>query len=253
MTSCLIRDVLVVPPEPTAPYVGWVRVDDGFISAVETGSARQEAADNIVDGEGCALIPGLVNTHAHSHSSLTRRRPGVGRMAQNNRSRAVATNAGAGPGGCARDLRGSSAVGHHHHHGHVPAPRPGFCGGLRDRHPGGDRALCGGSEIVHPNPRRHSETDRDGVAPDGRVRAWVGLHDLESCSDEQIDHCGSPDPVAFKAYPIYSINSSARACTAGDNSRPSAFAVLRLMTNSNLVGRITGRSPGFAPLRMLPT
>ena len=32
--------------------------------------------------------------------------------------------------------------------------------------------------------------------------------------------------------------------------RPSAFAVLRLRTNSNLVGAWTGRSAGFSPLRM---
>lgn len=31
---------------------------------------------------------------------------------------------------------------------------------------------------------------------------------------------------------------------------PSVFAVLRLITNSNLVGCMTGRSAGFAPLRM---
>jgi hypothetical protein len=30
------------------------------------------------------------------------------------------------------------------------------------------------------------------------------------------------------------------------------LAVLRLMTNSNLVGRATGKSAGLAPLRMLP-
>ena len=33
--------------------------------------------------------------------------------------------------------------------------------------------------------------------------------------------------------------------------RPSALAVLRLMTSSNLVGCSTGRSAGFAPLRIL--
>ncbi len=36
----------------------------------------------------------------------------------------------------------------------------------------------------------------------------------------------------------------------GGISRPSVFAVLRLITNSNLVGCMTGRSAGFAPLRM---
>ena len=34
---------------------------------------------------------------------------------------------------------------------------------------------------------------------------------------------------------------------------PNASAVLRLMTSSNFVGRWTGRSPGFAPLRILST
>jgi hypothetical protein len=33
-------------------------------------------------------------------------------------------------------------------------------------------------------------------------------------------------------------------------SRPSAFAVLRLMTSSYLVGACTGRSAGFSPFKM---
>jgi hypothetical protein len=35
-------------------------------------------------------------------------------------------------------------------------------------------------------------------------------------------------------------------------SSPSALAVVRLMTNSNLVDCCTGRSAGLAPLRMVP-
>src|SRR5262245_30446759 len=50
----------------------------------------------------------------------------------------------------------------------------------------------------------------------------------------------------------YSITSSARASTDGGTSRPSAFAVLRLMTSSTLVDCTTGRSAGFAPLRIWP-
>ena len=50
----------------------------------------------------------------------------------------------------------------------------------------------------------------------------------------------------------YSITSSARASSIGGISRPSAFAVLRLITSSNLVDRITGRSAGFLPLRIRP-
>ena len=39
----------------------------------------------------------------------------------------------------------------------------------------------------------------------------------------------------------------------GGTSRPSALAVLRLMTSSNLVGSCTGSSPGLAPRRMRST
>src|SRR6266853_251971 len=41
---------------------------------------------------------------------------------------------------------------------------------------------------------------------------------------------------------LHSITSSARASSIGGTSRPSAFAVLRLITNSSLTGCITGRS-----------
>ena len=48
----------------------------------------------------------------------------------------------------------------------------------------------------------------------------------------------------------YSITSSAIASTPDGIARPSVLAVLRLITNSNLVGCMTGRSAGFSPLRM---
>src|SRR5262249_11678310 len=48
--------------------------------------------------------------------------------------------------------------------------------------------------------------------------------------------------------PLHSITSSARASSVGETSRPSAFAVLRLTTNSNLVGCRNGKSAAFAPL-----
>src|SRR5262245_7990614 len=51
----------------------------------------------------------------------------------------------------------------------------------------------------------------------------------------------------------YSITWSARPSTDGGIVSPSAFAVLMLMTSSNLVGCSTGRSAGFAPFRILST
>src|SRR6516165_3902400 len=56
---------------------------------------------------------------------------------------------------------------------------------------------------------------------------------------EQRDECA----------PRHSITSSARTSIVGGISRPSACAVLRLITNSNAVGSSTGRSAGRAPFR----
>ena len=49
---------------------------------------------------------------------------------------------------------------------------------------------------------------------------------------------------------LYSITSSAMARSFDGTSMPGAFAVLRLITGSNLVGCCNGRSVGLAPLRM---
>src|SRR6516225_2085948 len=51
---------------------------------------------------------------------------------------------------------------------------------------------------------------------------------------------------------LYSITSSAIESKPDGTSMPSARAVWRLMTNSNLVDCSTGRSAALAPLRMLP-
>src|SRR5262245_311010 len=51
----------------------------------------------------------------------------------------------------------------------------------------------------------------------------------------------------------HSMTWSARASSDGGILRPRAFAVLRLTTRSNFVGRSTGRSPAFVPLRILST
>src|SRR5262249_13807546 len=51
----------------------------------------------------------------------------------------------------------------------------------------------------------------------------------------------------------YSITSSARPISVFGAVRASAFAVLRLIASSYLVGACTGRSAGFSPLRMRST
>src|SRR5438067_13687120 len=53
--------------------------------------------------------------------------------------------------------------------------------------------------------------------------------------------------------PIHSITSSARARNDSGIVRPIAFAVLRLMTSSNLVGCSTGMSFGCLPCKIFCT
>src|SRR6266480_5210390 len=52
--------------------------------------------------------------------------------------------------------------------------------------------------------------------------------------------------------PPHSITSSAATCSVSGTFMPSAFAVFRLMTSSNLVGCRTGNSAGLSPLRIAP-
>jgi hypothetical protein len=63
----------------------------------------------------------------------------------------------------------------------------------------------------------------------------------------------APQQSARAVVVSYSITSSARASSVCGTVRPSAFAVVRLITRSNLVGCSTGRSAGFAPRRILST
>ena len=51
---------------------------------------------------------------------------------------------------------------------------------------------------------------------------------------------------------LHSITSSAVASSDGGTVRPSIRAVWALMTSSNLLACTTGKSAGFAPLRMRP-
>src|SRR3954454_4477590 len=57
------------------------------------------------------------------------------------------------------------------------------------------------------------------------------------------------DRTSF-AWRTHSITSSARASRDGGTVRPSALAVLRLISSSYLGGAWTGRSVAFSPFRM---
>src|SRR5215831_15501521 len=62
----------------------------------------------------------------------------------------------------------------------------------------------------------------------------------------------SQEPAALVEHG-YSMIWPARSSSDDGIVRPRVFAVLRLMTRSNLLGCSIGRSAGFAPLRILST
>src|SRR5215469_6308126 len=64
----------------------------------------------------------------------------------------------------------------------------------------------------------------------------------EEAAGQTANECASGD---------HWITSSARASSDGGIVSPRALAVLRLMRSSSLAGCSTGRSPGFAPRRIL--
>src|SRR5262245_1311110 len=74
---------------------------------------------------------------------------------------------------------------------------------------------------------------------------------LRACRERPRDRRAAEKRDELAAF--HSITSSARAMRVGGTSRPSAFAVVRLMTRSNLVGCSTGISAAFAPRRILST
>src|SRR5262249_12576995 len=55
----------------------------------------------------------------------------------------------------------------------------------------------------------------------------------------------------YELAPFHSLPASARACSVGAMSRPSALAVLRLIRTSNLVGCVIAISAAFAQLKIL--
>lgn len=73
--TTLFKNALIVPNAPGQPaaFWGWLLVSGNRIEAVGDGKTPAAiAADQVIDAGERAMLPGLVNTHAHSHSSLSR-------------------------------------------------------------------------------------------------------------------------------------------------------------------------------------
>src|SRR5262245_14397202 len=81
------------------------------------------------------------------------------------------------------------------------------------------------------------------------IRTWAPALSCSQCGHQARDHGDKQRPPPHD----HSITSSAWTSTAGGIVSPSALAVVRLTTSSNFVGCWIGRSPGFAPFRILST
>jgi 5-methylthioadenosine/S-adenosylhomocysteine deaminase len=74
MSDVVIKDALIIPmTEEKKSFAGYVRIRDGVITAVDAGTpAKGDLAQEIIDGTGCVLMPGLVNAHTHLYQVLLR-------------------------------------------------------------------------------------------------------------------------------------------------------------------------------------
>ena len=73
MKNWLIRNALVIPMTERKSFMGYARVRDGAIRTVEPGAPPgSDETETVIDGTGCALMPGLVNAHTHLYQVLLR-------------------------------------------------------------------------------------------------------------------------------------------------------------------------------------
>jgi ABC transporter substrate binding protein len=97
-----------------------------------------------------------------------------------------------------------------------------------------------GCGLVLPDRPRRGSSEPDAPHPLGLLRERRERPQRRAA--KQTDELAAP----------HSITSSARASSVGGMSMLSVFAISRLMISSNLVGCCTGKSAGFAPLRIRP-
>src|SRR5258707_14986509 len=114
-------------------------------------------------------------------------------------------------------------------------------------------------QLVSIADRCHAQSGQEPAVESPRRRKLThGQYDMRHAVDPNRGlSCGHghPSPQSRRAteqrYELaapHSITSSARAMSESGTVRPSALAVLRLITVSYLVGACTGKSTGFSPL-----
>ncbi len=152
----------------------------------------------MIEGDGAALLPGFVNTHAHSHSSLTRGSaeglPLERWLAVIEKEQARLTDEQAYIGALATYaealLSGTTTI-----VDMCLRPEPAMAAAREI----GIRAVVvpyvADTKPFAPSLRDNARLLEAGER-DGRVQLWVGVHDLESCSDDCIRAAGGACPQA---------------------------------------------------------
>src|SRR6516225_10844817 len=110
---------------------------------------------------------------------------------------------------------------------------------------------------AYPRHSRSAPARATQVGSEWRYRGRYGKVCLPSKTLRQCGHRGTAavplaDIMQCSTKHLYLITSSAATRSVCGTVRPSILAVWALMTNSSLLACTTGRSDGFAPLRMRP-
>ncbi len=80
MRNILFRDVDVIAtmdPGASELKAGWLLVEGNRIAALGEGEPPAAPADEVIEGHGLVMTPGLVNTHHHLYQTLFRAVPGA--------------------------------------------------------------------------------------------------------------------------------------------------------------------------------
>jgi 5-methylthioadenosine/S-adenosylhomocysteine deaminase len=74
MSELTITNALILPMvEKRIIVKGYVRIEDGRLAEMGEGSPTEKRkGEDIIDGAGCVLMPGLVNAHTHLYQVLLR-------------------------------------------------------------------------------------------------------------------------------------------------------------------------------------
>ena len=73
MIKTLITNAIVIPMTERRFFSGYVRIEDGAITAVDSGAPSEVLpGEQTIDAAGAVLMPGLVNAHTHLYQVLLR-------------------------------------------------------------------------------------------------------------------------------------------------------------------------------------